>query len=147
MASSAASTPVPSLAQPTINAIQQQITALLPSDLASAITSQFAGAPSGSVPVQPSTIGSLSAMAFSSSGSGSDASASVGASLAQPTISAIQQQISAYLPSDLASAITSQFAGSFGNPVSLPVTSAAGAASILPSSDLINTFLSLPQGT
>ena len=44
MASSAASTPVPSSVQPTINAIQQQITALLPGDLASAITSQFAGA-------------------------------------------------------------------------------------------------------
>ena len=145
MASSAASMPASSLAQPTINAIQQQITALLPSDLVSAITSQFAGG----VPVQPSTVGASSAMAFSFPGSGSGTSASMGASLAQPTITAIQQQISALLPSDLASAITSQFAGasSASGQMTLPTPSAASAASVLPSSDLINTFLSLPQMT
>lgn len=44
MASSVAPTPVPALAQPPINAVQKQITALLPGSLASAVTSQFAGA-------------------------------------------------------------------------------------------------------
>ena len=150
MASSAASTPASSLAQPTITAIQQQITALLPSSLASAITAQFAGASSstttGSAPVQPSTIGAMPAMTFSLPGSGSGASGSTVASLAQPTIAAIQQQITALLPSDLASAITSQFAGASAatGQATLP-TSAGSAALILPSSDLINTFLSFPQ--
>ena len=149
MASSAASTPAPSLAQPTITAIQQQIAALLPSNLASAITSQFAGAPAGSVPVLPATVGAMPVMAFSLPGSGSAASASGSTSLAQSTITAIQQQIMALLPSGLASAITSQFAGasSATGQAVLPTPSAASAASILPSSDLINTFLSLPQAT
>jgi len=139
MASSAASIPVPSLAQPTIDAIQQQITALLPSNLAAAITSQFAGAP-----VLPSTIGALPAIAFSFPGSGSDASASVGAFLAQPTINAIQQQIAAFLPSNLASAITSQFAGAspaMGQAV-LP-TPAVGASLATLFSDQASAFLSL----
>ena len=146
MASSAAS----SLAQPVINAIQQQITALLPGSVASAITAQFAGGPpsatAGSAPVQPSTIGAMPAMAFSLPGSASSASGSAVASQAQSTITAIQQQITALLPSDLASAITSQFAGasSAAGQATLPA-SGASAALILPSSDLINTFLSLPQ--
>ncbi len=144
MVSSDASTPAPSFAQPVINAIQQQIAALLPSNLASSITSQFAGG----VPVQPSTVGAMPAMTFSSSTSGSGASASAGASMAQPIISAIQQQITALLPSDLASAITSQFAGaSSTGQAMLPIPAAASAGLILPSSDLINTFLSLPQAT
>ncbi len=149
MASSAASTPAPSLAQPTITAIQQQIAALLPSNLASAITSQFAGAPAGSVPVLPATVGAMPVMAFSLPGSESAASASGSTSPAQSTITAIQQQIMALLPSGLASAITSQFAGasSATGQAVLPTPSAASAASILPSSDLINTFLSLPQAT
>ena len=141
--------PASSLAQPTITAIQQQITALLPSNLASAITSQFAGAPAGSVPVQPSTVGAMPAMAFGSSGSGSDASAAVGASLAQPTIAAIQQQITALLPGSLASAIASQFAGASiaAGQAALPTPPAASAASILPSSDPASAFLSLFQAT
>ena len=141
-----------SLAQPTITAIQQQITAMLPSSVASVITAQFAGGASstttGSAPVQPSTIGAMPAMAFSLPGSGSSASGSTVASQAQTTITAIQQQITALLPSDLASAITSQFAGASsatGQPM-LPA-SAASAALILPPSDLINTVLSLPQTT
>lgn len=147
MASSAASTPMPSLAQPTINAIQQQITALLPSNLASAITSQFAGASAGSVPVQPSTVGARPAMTFGLSGSGSDGSVSAGVSLAQPAIAAIQQQITALLPGDLASAITSQFAGASpaAGQAALPTPAAASAALILPSSDPASVFLSLPQ--
>ncbi len=139
MASSTTSIPVPSLAQPTINAIQAQITAILPSDLASAITSQFAGAP-----VQLSTIGAPPAMAFSFPGSGSDASASVGASLAQPTINAIQAQITAILPSDLASAITSQFAGaSPATGTVLPTPAAASTALATLFSNQANAFLSL----
>ncbi len=150
MASSAASTPASSLAQPTIAAIQQQIAALLPSSVASAITAQFAGGASttttGSAPVQPSTIGAAPAMAFSLPGSGSGAAGSAAASQAQPTITAIQQQIAALLPSGLASAITSQFAGASSAPgqATLPA-STASAALILPSSDLVHTFLSLPQ--
>lgn len=48
-----------SLAQPVISSIQAQISSFLPSDLAASVTSQFAGASSGSgtagaaVPVQP----------------------------------------------------------------------------------------------
>ena len=149
MASSAASMPMPSLAQPTISAIQQQIAALLPSSLASAITSQFAGGSAGSAPVQPSTVGAMPAMTFSPPSSGLDASASAGASLAQPTIAAIQQQIAALLPSSLASAITSQFAGasSAAGQAALPTPAAASAALILPSSDPTSAFLSLPQAT
>ena len=147
MASSAASMPMSSLAQPTINAIQQQITALLPSSLASAITSQFAGGSAGSVPVQPSTVGAMPAMTFGSSGS--DASASTGTSLAQPVIAAIQQQITALLPGGLASAITSQFAGASPTTgqAALPTPAAASAALILPSSDPASVFLSLPQAS
>ena len=142
MASSDASMAAPSFAQPVINAIQQQIAALLPSNLASSITSQFAGG----APMQPSTVGAMPAMTFSFPASGSGASASAGASMAQPVISAIQQQITALLPSDLASAITSQFAGaSSTGQAMLPIPAAASAGMILPSSDLINTFLSLPQ--
>ena len=153
MASSAASTFPSSLAQPTITAIQQQITALLPSSLAPEITAQFAGGASstttGSTPVQPSTIGDMPAMAFSLPGAGSGATGSAAASLAQPTITAIQQQITALLPSDLASAITSQFAGasSAATGQAMPPASAAGAALILPSSDLVSSLLSLPQTT
>ena len=149
MASSAASMPTSSLAQPTIDAIQKQITALLPAGLASAVTSQFAGASAGSMPVQPSTVGAMPGMAFSMPGSGSDGSTSAGASLAQPMVDAVKAQIAALLPSDLASAITSQFAGASpaAGQAALPMPSAASAASILPSSDLINTFLSLPQAT
>lgn len=70
-------------------------------------------------------------------------------SLAQPTISAIQQQIAALLPSSLASAITSQFAGasSAAGQAALPTPAAASAALILPSSDPASAFLSLPQAT
>ncbi len=138
MASSGASMPVPSFAQPVVNAIQQQISSFLPSDLASAITSQFAGG----VPVQPSTVGAMPAMTFSPPASGSGA-APAGASAAQSTISAIQAQITALLPSGLASAITSQFAGA--SSTGQAPSSASAAALVLPSSDLINTFMSLPQ--
>ncbi len=154
MASSAAWGSAPSLAQPTINAIQQQITALLPGSLAAAVTAQFASAPAGggslpadpgSMPVQPSTVGMMLAMAFSP-GSGSGASSSMGASPAQPTIDAIQQQITALLPSSLASAITSQFAGApaMGQAV-LPTPAAASAALAVPLGDPASAFLSLPQ--
>ena len=137
MASSDASMSPPAFAQPVISAIQAQITALLPSSVASAITSQFAGG----VPVQPSTVGAGPAMSFSSPGSGA---AAAGALAAQPVISAIQAQITPLLPSGLASAITSQFAGASSSSA-LPAPSAAAASLVLPSSDLINTFLSLPQ--
>ena len=153
MTSSATSMPAPSLAQPTINAIQQQIAALLPSTLASAVTAQFAGGSSsadqGSAPVQPSTVGATPAMAFSLSDAGSDASSPPVASLAQPTIDAIQQQIAALLPSDLASAITSQFAGASpaaGEAV-LPTSSAASAALTMSFGDPASLFLSLPSTT
>ena len=67
-------------------------------------------------------------------------------SSAQSAINAVQQQITALLPSNLASAIASQFAGaSSTGQAMLPTPAAAGAALILPSSDLINTLLSLPQ--
>lgn len=143
MASSAASMPRPTLAQPTINAIQQQIAASLPGDFASAITSQFAGGPAGSVPVRPSTVGAMPAMTFGLSGSGLDGSASAGASLAQPTIAAIQQQITVLLPGGLAFAITSRFSGASPatGQAALPTPAAASAASILPSSDPANAFL------
>ena len=74
----------------------------------------------------------------------SSAAPMLASSLAQPTITAIQQQITALLPSDLASAITSQFAGASS---STGPASAPSAALILPSSDLVQTFLSLPQAT
>ena len=77
----------------------------------------------------------------------SDASTSAPA-MAQPVISAIQQQINALLPSSLASAITSQFAGaSTTGQAALPTPSAAVAALVMPSSSLIDTFLSLSQAT
>lgn len=103
------------LAQPTIGAIQQNIKAFLPGDLASAITSQFVGPPAS----QSST---GSAGSASSSGtpaltlnfpsvSPSGTAASIGSSLAAPITSTIINDISSFLPSGLASAIASQFAG------------------------------------
>ena len=92
-----------SLAQPTIDAIQQKIAAILPSNVASAITSQFAGGSAssgGSGSMMPGSMGGMS-FAVPASGGGSG-SAAAGSSLAQPTISAIQAQIAALLPSDLA---------------------------------------------
>lgn len=74
----------------------------------------------------------------------SSAASTTAPSLAQPTITAIQQQIADLLPGSLASAITSQFAGASSG-TTLPAPSAASASSVLPSSDLVNTFLSLSQ--
>lgn len=137
---------VAAAAQPTINAIQQQITALLPSDLASAITSQFAGGSS----MQPAMSGAAPTMTFSYPADGSAVSSAMAASLAQPTIAAIMQEITAILPSDLASAITSQFAGASTSPDqgSMLMQPSIGSAASMPLlGDQLNAFLSIPQTT
>jgi len=129
-----------SLAQPTIDAIHQQITAALPSSYASAITAQFAG---GSPAAQPSMSGTAPTFTFSYP------QGSAAASVAQPTITAIQQQIAALLPSDLASAITSQFAGASvasgqgGVTVQPPTGSAAPTLAL--SDEFKAFFSSIPQ--
>lgn len=138
-----------SLAQPTIDAIQQKIAALLPGSVAAAITSQFAGGSGGSGSTMPPQVSGMGpAMSFVFPGSGGGSGSTTMASPAQPTIDAIKAQIAALLPSDLASAITSQFAGAStgSGGTSMPVPSSTGSmALVLPSAADINTFLSIPQ--
>lgn len=97
-------------AQSTISFISQQITASLPAEYASAITAQFAGA-------QADTGQTASPVQFPTFSSSDAASAAIGTALAQPTLSFIREQISSFVPSEYADAITSQF----------PTTSAGGS--------------------
>lgn len=140
----------PALAQPTISFIQSQISAMLPSQYASAITAQFAGASSASapsaVPVMPALPSAAPAMPALPIASGG-ASAAFGMGLAQPTIDYIQAQITALVPSQYASSVLAQFnaatssASAAGVPA-LPV--AAGAMpSLMPSSQLMDFFASM----
>ena len=128
---------IPAAAQPTIAFIQAQITASVPSQYASAITAQFAGGSSQAAPMgSASTSGSVELPA-------SDyAAAATGAGLAQPTINFIDQQISAMVPSQYASAIEAQFAGAS--------SSASGSASVVQApvaTDLQNFFAAHPASS
>ena len=142
-------TTIPAAAQPTIDFITAQINAALPSQYAAAITAQFAGggsaaaAPAGSAaPVMPAAV-QLPAMSYSA--------AATGASLAQPTISFIEQQITALVPSQYASMITAQFAGASSSasvgapPVQIPAGAVAQAPAI--STDLKNFFAGMPTSS
>lgn len=141
-----ASASVAAAAQPTINAIQQQIAAMLPSGLASSITAQFAGAAS----TQPAMSGAAPAMTFSLPNAAPAVPTAMASSLAQPTIATIMQEITALLPSSLASAITSQFAGasSVSGQASLSIQPPVDSGASIPVlSAQINVFLPIPQTT
>jgi len=137
----------PALAQPTISFIQSQISAMLPSQYASAITAQFAGASSASAPsaapAQPSAVPVQPAIPDAS---GSE-SAAVGSSLAQPTIAYIQAQITALVPSQYASSVLAQFnaATSSSSAAGIPAQPAAGGAmqTLMVSNQLKDFFASM----
>lgn len=138
----------PALAQPTISFIQSQISAMLPSQYASAITAQFAGASSASAPsaapAQPSAVPVQPAMPDAS---GSE-SAAVGSSLAQPTIAYIQAQITALVPSQYASSVLAQFnAATSSSAVGIPAQPAAGGAmqTLMVSNELKDFFASMAK--
>lgn len=125
-------TALAAVAQLTGSLIQQQINAMLPSG--SAITSQFAKAPS----TAPALSDMAPIMAFSPPDAESATPSAMASSLAQPTIDSIMQEITAMLPSGLASAITPQFAGASTTPgqADMPLQlSDDGAASIASPSD------------
>ncbi len=98
----------PALAQPTISFIQSQITAMLPSQYASAITAQFAGASGAAPSAVPAPSSAVAAQPAMPDASGSGAAA-IGLGLAQPTIDYIQAQITALVPSKYASSVLAQF--------------------------------------
>ncbi len=120
----------PALAQPTISFIQSQITAMLPSQYASAITAQFAGGSGAAAPSAPPAEPSAPAMQMPDPAASDSASAAIGAGLAQPTIDYIQSQITALVPSQYAASVLAQFnaATTAAGPVSLPMQAPAGAA-------------------
>jgi len=144
----------PALAQPTISFIQSQITAMLPSQYASAITAQFAGASSSpapsAVPAQPSAVpaqpSAMPEQPATPAAAGSE-SAAVGASLAQPTIQYIQAQITAYVPSQYAASILAQFTAAASAPSAAgaptPPSAAGAVQSMMVSNDLKNYFASM----
>lgn len=120
----------PALAQPTISFIQSQITAMLPSQYASAITAQFAGGSEAAAPSAPPAEPSAPAMQMPAPAASDGGSAAIGAGLAQPTIDYIQSQITALVPSQYAESVLAQFnaATTSAGPVSLPMQAPAGAA-------------------
>ena len=143
----------PALAQPTISFIQSQITAMLPSQYASAITAQFAGASSdpapSAVPAQPVAVAeppsAMPEQPAMPAASGSE-SAAVGAGLAQPTIEYIQAQITALVPSQYAASILAQFsAASSPSAAGIPMLPPAAGAmqTMMISNELKNFFASM----
>ncbi len=139
----AAAPSIPAAAQPTIDFITAQINASLPSQYAAAITAQFAGGGSAApVAAAPAPV-QLPAMSYSA--------AATGTALAAPTISFIEQQINALLPSQYASAITAQFAGASNTasmgapPTQIPAGAVAQAQTI--STDLKNFFAGMPTAS
>lgn len=112
----------PALAQPTISFIQSQITAMLPSQYASAITAQFAGASSASA--LPSAVAAQPAMPVASGGM----AAAFGPGLAQPTIDYIQAQITALVPSQYAASVLAQFNAATSSASAAAASAAAASA-------------------
>ena len=116
-----------SLAQPTISFIREQILASAPNDYASAIVAQFTSASTTSgQAAAPAQIATSTASVAPAASSDSDAaSRAFGASLAEPAIDYIRQQITATVPSQYAELILTQFA-------SAPVTSSETSLSAQP---------------
>lgn len=133
----------PAAVQPVIDSVKAQIIASVPSQYTTYVAAQFAS-PTGAVPAAAAAPAATTIQlpVFSY-----PAAASSSAGLDQPTISFIQQEITALLPAQYASAVTAQFAGAAtpSNMPAAPVPTPAGAASQIQAiSDELKAFFSAP---
>lgn len=134
--SSTGSAAFASLSASTIDSIRQAALASAPPSAAAFINARFAGAPVASAsspaaaPEQPAAAPAQPAAAPATTGDSNASSSIVGASLAQPTISFIREQILANAPSPYAQAIADQFTASTSS--SGAVTPAQPATTVSP---------------
>ena len=141
--SSTGSAAFASLSASTIDSIRQAALASAPPSAAAFINARFAGAPVASAsspaaapaqpaaaPAQPAAAPAQPAAAPATTSDSNASSSIVGASLAQPTISFIREQILANAPSPYAQTIADQFTASTGS--SGAVTPAQPVAAVSP---------------